>query len=305
METREQIAAQLQTVRDYLRWGMSQLQRAGVCFGHGTDNAFDEVLALLLHQLQLPHEQWRELLDARLTTAERLGVLQALEARYRSRVPLPYITGETWFAGLPFQVDERVLIPRSPIAELIEACFEPWLGGRYPQRVLDLCTGGGCIGIACAVYLEEAEVVLSDISADALAVAQDNIRRHALEERVRAVRSDLFAGLAGETFDLIVSNPPYVDARDMAELPAEYRHEPELALAAGADGLDIARRILREAAAHLSDDGVLIVEVGNSWVALEEAYPSVPFLWLEFERGGHGVFLLTRKQLQDHAAAFA
>jgi len=305
METREQIAAQLHTLRDYLRWGMTRLQDAGVYYGHGTDNAFDEVLALLLNRLHLPNEHWAELLDARLTTAERLQVLEALERRYQQRVPLPYIIGETWFAGLPFSVDERVLIPRSPIAELIEAGFEPWLGGRAPRRVLDLCTGGGCIGIACAMYLDEAEVVLSDISPDALAVAARNIERHALAERVRAQRSDLFAGLQGERFDLIVSNPPYVDARDMAELPAEYLHEPRLALAAGEDGLDIARRILREATEYLNDDGVLIVEVGNSWVALEEAFPTVPFLWLEFERGGDGVFLLTREQLLEHADAFA
>jgi ribosomal protein L3 glutamine methyltransferase len=304
METREQIAAQLQTLRDYVRWGMSQLQRAGVHYGHGTDNAFDEVLGLLLHSLHLPHEHWREMLDAKLTGDERLRLLDVLARRYEQRLPAPYITGEAWFAGYPFHVDERVLIPRSPIAELIEAGFEPWLGGRYPVRVLDLCCGGGCIGIACALYLEQTEVVLSDISSDALAVAADNIERHGMSERVRALRSDLFDALGGERFDVIVSNPPYVDARDMAALPAEYLHEPRLALAAGEDGLDIVRRILRGAPAHLSEDGILIVEVGNSWVALEEAFPAVPFLWLEFERGGDGVFLLTREQLVEYATEF-
>ena len=304
METREQIAAHLHTLRDYLRWGMSQLQRVGAHYGHGTDNAFDEVLGLLLHALHLPHESWREALDARLTGAERLQVLEMLELRYERRLPAPYITGEAWFAGYSFQVDNRVLIPRSPIAELIGAGFEPWVAGRYPRRVLDLCTGGGCIGIACALYLEDAEVVLSDISSDALTVAAANIGRHGLSERVRAVQSDVFDGLGGEVFDVIVSNPPYVDARDMAELPAEYLHEPRLALAAGEDGLDIARRILREAPAHLSGEGILIVEVGNSQIALQEAFPSVPFMWLEFERGGDGVFLLTREQLREHAAEF-
>lgn len=304
METREQIAAHLHTLRDYLRWGMSQLQRVGAHYGHGTDNAFDEVLGLLLHTLHLPHEHWNDVLDARLTVGERVRVLEVLERRYERRLPAPYITGEAWFAGHPFYVDERVLIPRSPIAELIEAGFEPWLAGRYPERVLDLCTGGGCIGIACALYLDEAEVVLSDISSDALAVAAGNIERHGVADRVRALRSDVFDALDGESFDVIVSNPPYVDARDMDELPAEYRHEPRLALAAGEDGLDIVRRILREAPAHLNDEGILIVEVGNSWVALEAAFPAVPFLWLEFERGGDGVFLLTREQLLEHAAAF-
>jgi ribosomal protein L3 glutamine methyltransferase len=304
VEAREQIAEQLHTLRDYLRWGITQLQRAEVHYGHGTDNAFDEVLALLLHCLALPHEHCGELFDARLTRGERLRVLDALAARCQQRLPLPYITGEAWFAGLPFHVDETVLIPRSPIAELIEAGFEPWLGGHAPRRILDLCAGSGCIGIACALYLDAEAVVLADISAAALGVAARNIARHGVEERVRSVRSDLFAGVAGERFDLIVSNPPYVDAEELAALPAEYRHEPQLALAAGADGLDLVRRILRAAAAYLTEHGILIVEVGNSMAALEQAYPAVPFLWLEFARGGHGVFLLTRAQLLEHAAQF-
>ncbi len=304
VETREQIVQQLHTVRDYVRWGMTQFQRTGIFYGHGTDNAFDEALVLVLHTLQLPHDCVAQMLDARLTLAEREQILSVLEKRYQKRLPAPYITGEAWFAGIPFHVDKRVLIPRSPLAESIAAGFEPWLGGRYPERILDLCTGGGCIGIACALLLDESEVVLADISADALVVAERNIERHAVEERVRCVQSDLFAGLDGEVFDVIVSNPPYVDARDIAELPAEFRHEPLLALAAGDDGLDLARRILRAAATHLTEQGVLIVEVGNSWVALEAAYPNVPFTWLEFERGGHGVFLLTRAQLLEHAAEF-
>jgi ribosomal protein L3 glutamine methyltransferase len=304
VETRDQIIQQLHTVRDFVRWGMTQFQRTGVYYGHGTDNPYDEALVLILHTLHLPHDCVPHTLDARLTLAEREQVLGVLETRYQKRMPAPYITGEAWFAGFPFHVDKRVLIPRSPLAESIEAGFDPWLGDNYPNRILDLCTGGGCIGIASALYLADAEVVLADISSDALVVAELNIERHAVADRVRTVQSDLFDGLAGKTFDLIVSNPPYVDAQDIADLPAEFRHEPMLALAAGDDGLDLARRILREAANYLTEHGVLIVEVGNSWVALEEAYPRVPFTWLEFERGGHGVFLLTRDQLLEHAADF-
>jgi ribosomal protein L3 glutamine methyltransferase len=304
VEARDQIASELHTLRDYLRWGITQFQRAHLHYGHGTDNAADEALALILQTLHLPFDRAGEFLDARLTPAERQQLLSALEARYRERLPAPYIVGEAWFAGLPFCVDRSVLIPRSPIAELIEAGFEPWLGGRHPARILDLCTGSGCIGIACALYLEQSEVTLSDISAEALDVAARNIERHGVGDRVHTLRSDLFGALDGERFDLIVSNPPYVDARDMAALPVEFRHEPRLALAAGDDGLDLVRRILREAADHLTEQGLLIVEVGNSWEALERTYPEVPFTWLEFERGGHGVFLLDRAQLVESANRF-
>jgi ribosomal protein L3 glutamine methyltransferase len=304
VDTREQLIEQLHSIRDYVRWGITQFQRAGIYYGHGSDNAFDEALALVLHCLHLTHDHVNPLFDARLTLAEREQVLNALETRFQKRLPVPYIIGEANFAGFSFAVDKRVLIPRSPIAELIENGFEPWLAGHYPHHILDLCTGSGCIGIACALYLDEAKVTLSDISTDALVVAEGNIERHRVEDRVRTVKSDLFAGLKGERFDLIVSNPPYVDAPDFAELPAEYRHEPKLALTAGDDGLDLVRIMLREAADHLSDNGVLIVEVGNSWVALEAAYPNVPFTWLDFERGGDGVFMLTRAQLVEHAAEF-
>lgn len=302
MEAREQIIEQLHTIRDYMRWGMTQFQRAGIAYGHGTDNAYDEALGLIFHELALPFDTLQPVLDARLTLAERERIFDVLQTRFVQRVPAPYITGEAWFAGYPFYVDRNVLIPRSPIAELIESRFTPWLDEAESLRILDLCTGGGCIGIACALHFDVEEVVLSDISPAALAVAERNIERHDVGNCVRAVQSDLFAALQDERFDLIVSNPPYVDARDMDELPAEYRHEPQLALAAGGDGLDLVRIILREAADHLRENGVLIVEVGNSWPALEEAYPRVPFMWLEFERGGHGVFLLTREQLVEHAA---
>lgn len=286
----------LDTVRDFLRWGVSRFREHGLYFGHGTDNPWDEAGFLVMHALHLPAGGDPRFLDAKLTVQEKRDVLALLESRIHSRLPAPYLTGEAWFAGLPFTVDERVLIPRSPMAELIENSFDPWLP-ESPQSILDLCTGSGCIGIACAYAFEDAEVVLSDISADALDVARANIERHGLAEQVRAVESDLFSGLVGQRFDLIVSNPPYVDATDYREMPAEYHHEPELALASGDDGLDFTRRLLREAADHLTERGVLIVEVGNSWVALEEAFPDTPFTWLELERGGHGVFLLHRDDL--------
>jgi len=295
----------LQTIRDYLRWGMTQFQRAGCFYGHGTDNAYDEALGLLLYTLTLPIDTPLPVLDAKLTRDERVEVLRILRLRFEQRMPAPYITGESWFTGYPFTVDERVLIPRSPIAELIEQRFAPWLTeGLESYRILDLCTGSGCIGIASALYLPEAEVVISDISDDALDVASTNVQRHDVHDRVQIVQSDLFAALEGESFDVIVSNPPYVDAHDMSTLPAEFEHEPRLALEAGDDGLDLVCIMLREAASHLNEGGLLIVEVGNSWVALEETYPNVPFTWLEFERGGDGVFLLTREQLIEHANEF-
>lgn len=304
VETHEQISHHLTTIRDYIRWGMTQFERVEVHYGHGTDNPFDEAVALVLHCLYIPYDRLQAVLDSHLTTAERLLVLTALETRFRERLPVPYITGEAWFAGMPFTVDDRVLIPRSPIAELIESGFEPWLAERPVERILDLCSGSGCIGIACAAYLPDAEVVLAELSSEAAEVAEQNVVRHRLADRVTLIQSDLFSELGGEVFDIIVSNPPYVDAIDMATLPAEFRHEPRLALEAGDDGLDLVRRILREAAEHLSEGGLLIVEVGNSWEALEEAYPRVPFTWLEFERGGDGVFLLTRDQLEECAAEF-
>ena len=234
----------------------------------------------------------------RLALAERKDVIALLRRRMDERIPAAYLTGTAWFAGLPFKVDERVLVPRSPIAELIEDQFAPWLL-REPEYILDLCAGSGCIGIACAYVFPEAAVDLSDISLDALAVAQRNIDIHEVGHRVRTIESDLFNELAELRYDLIVSNPPYVDAEDLAEMPAEYRAEPALGLASGVDGLDFTRRLLREALDHLTEEGVLIVEVGNSCVALEEAFPELPFTWLEFRRGGHGVFLLTAAQLHE------
>jgi ribosomal protein L3 glutamine methyltransferase len=292
----------LHSVRDYIRFGASRFNEAALYFGHGSDNAWDDALALVLHALHLGQEGRKQILDARLTPGEGRAILALFIRRIEGRTPVPYLTGEVWFAGLKFKVDERVLIPRSPIAELIEAGFSPWLADE-PAAILDLCTGGGCIGIGCAYAFPAAEVVLSDISGAALVVANENIVQHELSSRVTALESDLFASI-DQRFDLIVSNPPYVDAADYGAMPPEYHREPALALESGDDGLDFTRRLLREAAAYLNENAVLVVEVGNSAVHLEEAFPDVPFTWLEFERGGYGVFVLTREELIEHGAEF-
>ena len=288
---------QLQTVRDFIRLGASQFNRAGLHFGHGTNNALDEAVWLVLHALHLPPDLPVEYFDARLTGAEKRAVMALFQRRVEERLPVPYLINSAWFAGLEFHVDERVLIPRSPIAELIEQGFSPWIEPDRVNRVLDLCTGGGCIAVACAMAFPQAAVDASDLSTAALEVAEINVERHHLQEQLELVHSDLFENLQGRRYDIIVSNPPYVDGRDMAALPAEFRHEPELALAAGDDGLDIVRRILEQASQYLNPGGILVVEVGNSEQALVDAFPELPFVWLEFERGGDGVFLLTREQL--------
>lgn len=303
IETRESPFRELLTIRDYLRWATSRFNADQLFFGHGCDNAWDEAVQLILPSLHLPLDCPPDLLNARLTLDERKHLVEVIERRITERLPAPYITGKAWFAGLEFDVDERVLVPRSPIAELIGQEFEPWLI-TYPHRILDLCTGSGCIGIACANIFVDAEVVLSDISAGALEVAQSNILKHHLNDQVRAVESDLFSNLTGEQFDLIVSNPPYVNTEDLLSMPAEYQAEPSIALGSGEDGLDFTRRLLSEARNHLTNDGVLVVEVGNSWPTLEAAYPNVPFTWIEFEQGGHGVFTLTAAQLDQFAEYF-
>ncbi|MEO4046546.1 50S ribosomal protein L3 N(5)-glutamine methyltransferase [Pseudomonas sp. CAU 1711] len=296
-------SSRLRTVRDHIRWAVSRFHEAGLFFGHGTDNAWDDARQLVLGALHLPFEIADAYLDCRLEEDEQRQLLELIRRRVEERVPTAYLIGEAWFCGLPFLVDERVLVPRSPIAELIAQRFAPWLPAA-PARILDLCTGSGCIGIACAYAFPEAEVVLGDLSFEALEVANQNIERHELEERVYTVQGDGFAGLPGQRFDLIVSNPPYVDAEDFADMPAEYHHEPELGLACGDDGLDLVRRMLAEAADHLSEKGLLIVEVGNSQVHVEALYPEVDFTWLEFEQGGHGVFLLAAAQCREHQQLF-
>lgn len=297
MQQTQSAIATLETVRDYIRWAATSFNKEQVYFGHGSDNAWDEAVFLVLGALHLPWDTDPAVLDSRLIPAERERVCELIEKRCQQRIPVAYLINEAWFAGLPFFVDERVLVPRSPIAELIEKGFAPWLCGDEVSNILDMCTGSGCIGIACAMAFDSAEVDLVDISSAALEVADINIKRHHLERRVTAIASDLFAGLPEKKYDLIVTNPPYVDAGDLQSMPGEYGHEPALGLGSGDDGLDCIRTILRDAADYLSEYGVLVAEVGNSHEALSEAYPEVPFLWLELERGGHGVFVLTAGQL--------
>jgi ribosomal protein L3 glutamine methyltransferase len=288
--------ATLATVRDWVRWGASRFREAGLVFGHGTDNALDEAFHLVLHALYLPYDLPAIYLETNLSASERAAVHALLRRRLDTRQPAAYLIGEIDFAGHPFFVDERVLVPRSPIAELIERGFGPWLE-EPPRRVLDLCAGSGCIGIACALHFD-CTVDLGEIDAGALEVCERNIARHALAERVRAVRSDLFSGLRGQRYDLIVSNPPYVPTREWEGLADEYRREPRLALDAGADGMDLVARILREAPDHLERDGMLICEVGGSVEEFEARWPKLPVTWIEFQRGGDGVFCIARDALQ-------
>lgn len=295
---------ELSSILDFIRWGASQFRAAELSFSHGMSSALDEAAYLVLHTLHLPVDTPELYFASQLTQQEKTKVVDILERRIIERKPAAYLTQEAWFAGLPFYVDERVLVPRSPIAELVEKQFYPWVDEHQVERVLDLCTGSGCIGIACAYAFPQAEIDLSDISADALAVATLNIERHKVQAHVKVIQSDLFKQLGKKRYDLIVSNPPYVDASEIAEMSTEFQHEPILGLAAGEDGLEIAHRILATAREHLSDHGILIVEVGNSQFALAEAYQTVDFQWLEFERGGDGIFLLTATQLDEYADLF-
>ena len=299
------MTAELSTIIDFIRYGASRFAAAGLTFGHSHDNAMDEATHLVLHSLHLPHDLSPNYGQAKLVAGEKAALLALIERRIGERRPVAYLTGEAWFAGLAFKVDERVLVPRSPIAELIQNGFTPWLDGRDVSRALDLCTGSGCIGIAMAAHNPDWQVDLADISDGALELARENIRIQHVGERVRAIKSDLFAGLEGEVYDLIVSNPPYVTEQEYAELPPEYRHEPALGLTAGPDGLDFALRILRDAPAHLSEDGLLIVEVGESERALTQLLPQLPFIWIEFNVGPMGVFALERRDLVEHAKAIA
>ncbi len=294
MRNNDEITSQLSTVRDYARWSMGRFTESNIFYGHGTDNAWDEALTLIFHLLHLPPEANQHVLDAVLTVAERQLILRVVETRCLDRIPLPYLTNEAWFTGMSFIVDERVLIPRSPIGELIEAGFSPWAPPTI-NKVLDLCTGSGCIGLACIEHLN-VDADLLDLSEDALAVAAKNISKHQMSDSACLIQSDLFDQVSDQ-YDVIVSNPPYVDAADLDSMPAEFHHEPRVALAAGDDGLDLAHKILAETSDYLTDNGILVMEVGNSWVALEQAYPSVPFTWIEFERGGHGVCVFNRQEL--------
>ena len=294
---------ELATIIDFIRYGASRFGAAGLAFGHSYDNAIDEATHLVLHALHLPHDLSPAYGQARLTGDEKKRVLELIDRRVDEHKPVAYLTGTAWFAGLQFKSDARALVPRSPIAELILAGFTPWLDDRVVTRVLDLCTGSGCIGVAMAVHNPEWQVDLADISEDALSLARENIEYQDTTDRVEAVKSDLFEGLKGRRYDLIVSNPPYVTEQEYAALPPEYGHEPALGLRAGDDGLDFAMRILAEAPEHLTDEGVLIVEVGESEKALVELLPEVPFNWIEFDVGQMGVFLLDRDDLVEHAEA--
>ncbi|EKO3383089.1 50S ribosomal protein L3 N(5)-glutamine methyltransferase [Vibrio fluvialis] len=300
----DEAVSELHTLQDMIRWTVSRFNAANLFYGHGTDNAWDEAVQLILPTLYLPIDVPPHVLNSRLTSSERLRVVERVIKRIKDRTPVAYLTNKAWFCGLEFFVDERVLVPRSPIGELIQAQFEPWLVNE-PSRIMDLCTGSGCIAIACAHAFPDAEVDAIDISADALQVAEQNIQDHGLEQQVFPIRSDLFRDLPKEQYDIIVTNPPYVDQEDMNSLPDEFKHEPELGLAAGTDGLKLVRRILANAPHYLTEKGILVCEVGNSMIHLMDQYPHIPFTWLEFENGGHGVFLLTREQLVECASDFS
>jgi ribosomal protein L3 glutamine methyltransferase len=286
------------SVRTLIARGAARLARARVFFGHGTDNAWDEAAALVLHALRVPACGAAALYRRRVGAAAQRRVRQLLTRRIAERIPAAYLTGGASFAGVRLKVDARALIPRSPLAEVIERRFAPWIEASGVRRVLDVGTGCGCIAIACAKYLPRVRVDALDISEAALELAGENVRRHRLARRVRLLKSDHFRALRGATYDIIVANPPYVGRAELAGLPPEYRHEPRVALAAGVHGLDSVRIILRKAARHLRPGGLLIVEVGNTEHAVRRAYPWLPFVWLQFAHGGGGVFLLTREQLQ-------
>ena len=294
----------LTSIQDYIRWGASRFNAAGLFFGHGTDNALDEATQLVLYALHLQPDLPATYRDCQLTADERQAIVELFERRIGERKPAAYLTNKAWFAGLEFFVDESVLVPRSPMSELVEAGFDPWVDPESVSRVLDLCTGSGCIGIAAAVYIPDAEVDLADVSQLALRVAERNLERHGVQDRVRVLESDLFDAIDVQPYDVIVTNPPYVSASELASLPAEYHREPKLGLAGGESGLDLILRILRDAPRFLSEEGVLVVEVGNSATELEQRFPDLPFLWLEFERGGEGVFLINREQLVEFQPLF-
>jgi ribosomal protein L3 glutamine methyltransferase len=285
------------SVRTLIARGAARLARARVFFGHGTDNAWDEAAALVLHALRLPQAGGAALYRRRIGHEGQRRAQALLTRRIAERIPAAYLTGVSWFAGVRLRVDARVLVPRSPLAEVIERRFAPWIEAARVRGVLDVGTGSGCIAIACAKALPHARVDAVDISPAALEVARANVRRHRLERRVRLLESDHFRALGKATYDIIVANPPYVGSRELRRLPPEYRHEPRVALAGGRTGLDSVRIILREAARHLRPRGLLIVEVGNSEAAVRRTWRRLPFVWLEFARGGGGVFVLTREQL--------
>ncbi|MGZ8097069.1 MAG: 50S ribosomal protein L3 N(5)-glutamine methyltransferase [Methylosarcina sp.] len=299
-----EVITTLSSIRDYIRWAASRFSEAKIFFGHGSVAALDEAAALVLHTVHQPYDLSDFYLGSTLTLEERQKVVEIIERRINERKPAAYLTNEAIFAGLPFYVDERVLVPRSPIAELIEQRFIPWVDEDQVSRILDLCTGSGCIAIACAYAFPEALVDAVDLSLDALAVAELNIEKHGVSDSVRLLHSDLFEQLPPARYDIIVSNPPYVAMAEWEQLPPEYRAEPDMGFQGGHSGLDIVLRILAEAGRFLSEQGILVVEVGSSAETLQSLFPEVPFYWLDFERDGEGVFLLTAEQLSQYHEFF-
>ena len=293
----------LTTLRDFVRWGASEFARRQLSFGHGFETALDEARYLALHALALPYDTPDAYLDTVLTLDEREQVAAQLQARAETRRPAAYITRESWFCGLRFYVDERVLVPRSPIAELISSHFEPWVDSSRVHRILDLCCGSACIGIAAKYHFMDADVCVSDVSAEALEVAAMNLAEHDLDGEIEVYHSDLFDSIPRQRFDVIVSNPPYVDAEDMAMLSDEYRCEPEIGLSAGEDGLALVDRILEQAVDYLEDEGAIFIEVGNSQAAMERKYHFLPMTWPEFELGGAGVCCIQAHDLRRQHAA--
>lgn len=292
------------TPRALIHWGAERFDRAGLVYGHGTDNALDEAASLVLHVLEIGYDQPDTVLDVEIGESDYVRVLKMLEQRVKTRKPAAYLMDEAWFAGMPFYVDERVLVPRSPIAELIGAQFEPWIDPDRVNRILDIGTGSGCIAMACAAAFPQAQVDATDVSKGALDVARINRERHGLDGRVQLIESDLFSALAANSYDIIVSNPPYVPREEVNQLAAEYQFEPASGLIAGEDGLDIVAHILKDAARYLASDGILVVEVGYTHAALQAQYPEVPFIWLDFENGGTGVFLLEAARLVHYQEMF-
>jgi ribosomal protein L3 glutamine methyltransferase len=289
---------ELITVRDYLRYAVSRFNAAGLFFGHGSDNAWDEAVYLTLHTLNLPLDRLEPFLDARLLPHEREALLDIYHRRCQDRVPAAYLTHEAWLGEHRFYVDDRVIVPRSFIAELLDEQLAPWIDDPWAiESALDLCTGSGCLAILMAEAFPAADVDAVDLSADALAVARRNVNDYGLDERIHLIQSDLLDGLDGRRYDLIVCNPPYVTADSMATLPAEYRHEPEMALAAGADGLDIVRRLLAAAPGHLTDNGLLFVEVGHNADIVEAAFPDLPLTWVDAPSGEGKIFMLAREAM--------
>lgn len=296
--------SQLSTMIDFMRWGAGRFVEAELSYSHGMASPLDEAVYLVLRSLNLPVDTPDIYWHSQLTDGEKQKVNAVLSRRIDERIPAAYIMQEGWFAGLQFYIDERVLVPRSPLAELIENQFSDWLDPEAVESALDLCCGSGCIGIACAYAFPYASVDLADVSKEALDVARINIEKHDAAAQVTAIESDLFSALEGKQYDLIVSNPPYVDAEDMSSMADEFQHEPVIGLSSGKDGLQCTREILKHAGKFLTTNGILVVEVGNSQYALADEYPDMGFEWLQFERGGDGVFVLTKQQLDAYFKKF-